>query len=59
MILETDSPYLTPVPFRGKRNDPSKLPLIAEKIASIKNCSVKEIAEVCTRNTLKLFGQWE
>ena len=59
MLLETDSPYLTPVPYRGKRNDPSKLPLIADKIARVKNCSVEEIAEVCTGNTLKLFNQWE
>lgn len=55
ILLETDSPFLTPVPFRGKRNDPSKLKLIAEKIAEIKGVSVEEVAEVTTRNSKKLF----
>lgn len=56
MLLETDAPYLTPVPFRGKRNDPSKLPYIAEKIAKVKGCTVEQVAEVCTDNTQSLFG---
>ncbi len=59
LLLETDSPYLSPAPFRGKRNDPSKLPLIASKIAHVKDCSVEEVAEVCTGNTLNLFNLWQ
>ena len=56
MLLETDSPFLTPVPFRGKRNDPSKLKYIAEKIADIKGVSIEEVASVTTLNSKKLFG---
>lgn len=55
ILLETDSPFLTPVPFRGRRNDPSKLKLIAEKIAEIKGVAVEEVAAVTTRNSKKLF----
>lgn len=55
MLLETDSPFLTPVPFRGKRNDPGKLKLIAEKIAQIKGITVEEVAQVTTENSKKLF----
>lgn len=56
MVLETDAPYLTPVPFRGKRNESSYLKYIAEKLASIKNISVEEVAEVTTANAQKIFG---
>jgi len=59
ILLETDAPYLTPEPFRGKRNDPSKVPYIARKIAKIKGCSVDSVAKVCTENTLSLFNTWE
>ena len=55
LILETDAPYLTPVPHRGKRNEPSYLKIIAEKIAEAKFCSVKEVAEQTTANTKQLF----
>jgi TatD DNase family protein len=55
MLLETDSPFLTPVPNRGKRNDPSNLKYIAEKIALIKGISVEEVARVTTANSKKLF----
>jgi TatD DNase family protein len=55
LLLETDSPFLTPVPFRGKRNDPSKLRYIAQKIADLKNVSIEEVARVTSENTRKLF----
>jgi TatD DNase family protein len=56
LILETDSPYLTPVPFRGKRNESSYLVYIAQKIADLHNMTVGDIAKVTTDNARKLFG---
>lgn len=56
MVLETDSPYLTPVPFRGKRNESSYLKYIAEKLALIKNISVEEVNAITTANAEKIFG---
>jgi TatD DNase family protein len=56
MMLETDSPYLTPVPFRGKRNEPAYVKYVAEKIAEIKNISINEVIEMTTENAKKLFG---
>ena len=56
MVLETDAPYLTPVPFRGKRNESSYLSYIAAKIAEIKGLAVEEIMEATTRNAEKIFG---
>ena len=55
IILETDSPYLTPVPYRGKRNESSYIPLIAEKIALLKNISIEEVAATTTHNATTLF----
>lgn len=55
IILETDSPYLAPVPHRGKRNEPSYIPLVAQRVAELKRCHVEEIQEITTRNALKLF----
>ncbi len=55
VMVETDSPYLTPVPFRGKRNEPSYIPLIAQKIADTLNISLQEVAEKTTRNAVALF----
>ena len=55
LILETDSPYLSPVPFRGKRNESSYLLHIAEKLTDIYNCSLQEIAEVTSNNASELF----
>jgi len=54
-VLETDAPYLTPVPHRGKRNESSYIKIIAEKIATIKGISLDEVAEITTRNAEKLF----
>ncbi len=56
MVLETDSPYLPPVPFRGKRNESSYLTYIAEKLAQIKGMEVSEVAQITTANALKIFG---
>ncbi len=56
MVLETDSPYLTPVPFRGKRNESSYLKYVIEKLALIKKVSVDEVAAVTTANAEKIFG---
>lgn len=56
IVLETDSPYLSPVPFRGKRNEPKNLVYICEQIARLKGCSPEEVAEVTTRTARRLFG---
>jgi TatD DNase family protein len=55
VILETDAPYLAPVPYRGKRNEPAYIKLIAEKLSSLCQCSIEEIAELTTKNAKKLF----
>ena len=55
LVLETDSPYLSPTPHRGKRNESTHLKLIAEKLAIIYNCTFEEIAEITTRNAKMLF----
>jgi TatD DNase family protein len=57
LLLETDSPYLTPVPFRGKRNQPSYIRHVANKLATVKDCSVEEIATITTRNAMELYRQ--
>lgn len=56
MLLETDSPYLAPVPNRGKRNDSRNLPYIAARIAEIKSMTTEEVAEVTLQNGKQLFG---
>lgn len=55
VVLETDAPYLAPVPFRGKRNEPSYLKHVVDKLAAIKNISAEEIARITTANAEKLF----
>ena len=55
IILETDSPYLTPEPFRGKQNSSKYIPYIAKRIAEIRNNSVEEVAEITTENACSLF----
>lgn len=57
IVLETDAPYLPPVPHRGKRNIPEYLLLTAQKLAVIKNCSVAEVAEQTTNNSKVIFKQ--
>lgn len=56
ILLETDSPYLAPHPFRGKPNEPKYIPLIAEKIAKIKGISLEKVAEVTSCNAQEFFG---
>ena len=56
VILETDAPYLAPVPFRGKRNEPSYLSYVMQKLADIKGKTIEEIALITTTNAQKLFG---
>jgi TatD DNase family protein len=56
LMLETDSPYLAPVPYRGKRNEPSYIKLVCERIANIKNISIDEVANVTSQTSLKLFN---
>lgn len=56
IVLETDAPYLSPVPHRGKQNEPSFLKIIAEKLAEIKSCSFEEVETITTNNATKLFG---
>ena len=55
IILETDSPYLAPVPFRGKRNEPAYIPLIGEKVADFKKVGLDEVRQQTTKNALQLF----
>jgi TatD DNase family protein len=55
MLVETDSPYLTPVPHRGKRNEPANVRLVAEAVAKIKTISLENVGEVTTRNVRDLF----
>jgi TatD DNase family protein len=55
MVLETDAPYLTPVPFRGKRNETAYIRYVAEKIAILKDIDFKEVDEITTQNAKKIF----
>jgi len=56
LLLETDCPYLSPVPFRGRRNDSSRLGIIAERMAQIRGVSTDEIAQLTTDNAKRLFS---
>jgi len=56
IVLETDAPYLSPVPFRGKRNESSYLPFVVSKLATIYQCSEEEIAAVTTENSKVIFS---
>ena len=56
IVLETDSPYLAPVPYRGKRNESSFLQIIASKIAEIYNIHFDEVSSVTEQNSIKIFG---
>ncbi len=56
IMLETDSPFMTPVPHRGKRNEPSYVKLIAEKIAEVHNLSIEDIARFTSYNVFRMFG---
>jgi TatD DNase family protein len=56
LVLETDAPYLTPVPFRGKRNESSYLKYVVEKLAQVKRVPAEEVATITTANAQKIFG---
>ena len=55
-MIETDSPYLTPKPHRGKRNEPFMVKYVAQKIAEIKKISIEEVANVTKKNAVEFFG---
>lgn len=55
LVLETDAPYLAPVPFRGKRNESAYVPIVAEKLAALKNMRSEDVADATTANAKKLF----
>ena len=56
-LLETDSPYLPPVPYRGKRNESAYVELVALKLAELYGVTPEEVAETTTRNALRMFGE--
>ena len=56
ILLETDSPYLTPAPYRGQRNESALIPVIAQKLADLKDLSLEKVASHTTSNAEKLFG---
>ncbi len=55
LVVETDAPYLAPLPYRGKRNEPAHARLVAEKLALLLNIPVEEVARITTQNAEKLF----
>jgi len=55
IILETDSPYLTPEPYRGKQNEPSNIIFIAKRICEIKNISLEELSKITEKNVREIF----
>ncbi|CAM5623686.1 Putative metal-dependent hydrolase YcfH OS=Lysinibacillus sphaericus OX=1421 GN=ycfH PE=4 SV=1 [Lysinibacillus sphaericus] len=55
LMIETDAPYLAPHPYRGKRNEPALVPLVAEEIARLKEIPIEEVANVTTANAKKFF----
>lgn len=57
LVLETDMPYLAPVPYRGKQNEVSYLPLVAQRLSEVYGKSVAEIAAITTANAMKIFGK--
>ena len=56
LLIETDAPYLAPHPYRGKRNEPAWVTLVAEEIARLKGIPVEEVAKRTTANALKIFN---
>ncbi|MBI1865399.1 MAG: TatD family hydrolase, partial [Nitrospirae bacterium] len=55
LLVETDAPYLAPVPHRGKRNEPARVALVAACLAEVRGASVEEVARVTTENAERLF----
>ena len=56
MLIETDSPYLSPEPLRGRRNDPRNVGYVAQKIADVKGLEIEQIADSTYKNALKIFN---
>lgn len=56
LLIETDSPYLAPIPHRGRKNEPAYLPCVAETLAEVRRCSRERVAEVTFQNAARLFG---
>lgn len=56
IVLETDSPYLTPAPYRGKRNESAYLDLVCKKVSALYNLSEEEVAKITTQNSIQVFG---
>ena len=56
LLIETDSPYLSPEPLRGTRNQPQNVKYVANKIAQIKNIDIEEVAKITYQNTKKIFN---
>ncbi len=56
LLIETDSPYLTPEPRRGKTNEPANVFFVAEKVAALRGMAIEEIGEITTANALKFYG---
>ena len=59
IVLETDCPYLAPAPFRGEVNQPKFVPVIAQKIADIKQIGVEEVEIITTKNAKEVYGLWK
>jgi TatD DNase family protein len=55
LLIETDSPYLAPTPYRGKINNPSYVPFVARELAQVKGCSLEQIADLTNTNFERLF----
>ena len=56
IVIETDAPYMAPVPFRGKRNDSSLIPLVAEKIGELRGLEAQAVLDITAENAARLFG---
>jgi TatD DNase family protein len=56
LLLETDAPYLSPAPYRGKRNEPARIPLLAARVAELKGLTPEEVARATTANAARFFG---
>ena len=55
LLIETDAPYLAPHPYRGKRNEPAYVKLVAEEIARLREMSLEDVSRITTENALKIF----
>ena len=56
IVLETDAPYLAPMPFRGKRNESAYVSIVAQRISQVKDISYAEVCEITSGNAIKLFN---